>query len=322
MRHRLATPLACTAIAFVGVACAQERTIVGYGTPPADTSATEAPRPDYSGARLAFTIVAGGRAQLAVSAADGSAMRVLPIADTIAPELGIAWSPDGNRLLYTRRAARGASIAVRVFDLRTGEVGFLTPQLAGGQQPTWSPTGARVAYVVPMRGDLSTVRVTEVGRTMDSLLVSDAREPAWGSDARVAYSGRPPGQPTGEYAILVRDMAGGADVRVSPDDGAAYGFPAWSADGRLAMIRRGGSPATWSLVVMRPSEPGARTLLTSDQRMLWPAWSPDGRTLALAWESGGTLGLWTVLDDGSELQPLTAGDGAMRNAPRWRPGVR
>lgn len=321
MRHRLAAPLACLALALVGAGCAEERTITGRGPAPVDTTTAPAPRPDYSAARLAFTIVVDGRPRLALSAADGSGMRVVPLADTIAPELGIAWSPDGNRLLYTRRSGRGA-IAVRVLDLRTGEVDFMSPQLAGGQQPSWSPTGARVAYVVPMSGNVSTVRVTQIGRTMDSLLVNDAREPAWGTDARVAFTGRPDEQPTGEYAVLVRDMGSGANTRVSPDDGAAYGYAAWAPDGRLAMIRRTGTPATWSLVVVRPGEPGVQVLLTSEQRMLWPAWSPDGRTLALAWETGGTLGLWTIRDDGSGLLPLAAADGAVRNAPRWRPGSR
>ena len=58
-----AAPLALLLLA----ACAQERTIVGYGTPPVDTAATGAPRVDYASARLAFTTSSGGRTAVAGS---------------------------------------------------------------------------------------------------------------------------------------------------------------------------------------------------------------------------------------------------------------
>ena len=63
---------------------------------------------------------------------------------------------------------------------------------------------------------------------------------------------------------------------------------------------------------------GKRNLTRAPQHDNWsPAWSPDGSRIAFAsTREGGTLSLWTMAPDGSDLRRVTDGHGEY---PDWSP---
>jgi Tol biopolymer transport system component len=98
--------------------------------------------------------------------------------------------------------------------------------------------------------------------------------------------------------------------------------PAWSPDGKkLAYLARR-RPGTWDLYVVN-AEGGGRRRLMPDVRLRTLAWSPNGRTIAVAGpgqarEPGATIVLYLVNADGSGRR-LLARNG---EAPTWSPDGR
>jgi hypothetical protein len=152
-----------------------------------------------------------------------------------------------------------------------------------GYAPTWSPDGARIAFVV--RGDLWDA---DANGSHHRLLLKDADQPAWspnerriaftrdgsvytvrvdGEDVRrLAEGAHPAWSPSGDRIALDRDgevltmrwYGGGLKDAGTGTD------PAYASDGRLAVVQDGEIVA------------GGRAIDTGDS----PTWSPDGRRLA------------------------------------------
>ncbi|MCK6211385.1 hypothetical protein KZX45_12610 [Georgenia sp. EYE_87] len=95
--------------------------------------------------------------------------------------------------------------------------------------------------------------------------------------------------------------------------------PTWSPDGELAFVRMDGRRST--IVAREAAGPAERELAQGD----WPAWSPDGATIAFA---RGVVGrgwseqLWAVDADGGSLRPLTEVSDGSATQPAWSPDGR
>lgn len=85
-----------------------------------------------------------------------------------------------------------------------------------------------------------------------------------------------------------------------------------------------------SIFTMRTDGSGIKQLTYSDQVDLMPTWSPDGSKIAFArvlnpgsWYGGwppGPLAIYTIDQDGSNLQPLTdVASGGWYGVPAWHP---
>jgi len=86
-----------------------------------------------------------------------------------------------------------------------------------------------------------------------------------------------------------------------------------SPDGKTLLINVQG------LIYSMPSSGGiARLLTTPDQEASHPAFSPDGKYVALQCYAGGTFHVWTMKPDGTGLKQITTGHGDDRE-PRISP---
>ena len=259
---------------------------------------------------------------------------------------GVSWSPDGERLALSLGELGGNSsyIGFHIIDLRTGTdlhipaqamvptFGCFTPSYL-----TWSPDGKLLAYtcrdfgVDPSGwGSIYTIRPDGTGRRILTTHTFElAFSPTWSPDGKqIAFS-------TGEMPFPERSMAGYVSaVYVVNLDGsherriAAGALPDWSPDGKtIAYFAPGCAPA--------PDNKGRIRLVTPTGRDVTPptapcdgigpaghpvpAWSPDGRQIAV----GTDTAQYVMNANGTGLRQLQRGRftqwlaGYIR--PAWRP---
>lgn len=101
-----------------------------------------------------------------------------------------SWSPDGMRLLYSRK--NNTKSDIYIFNTDTGEETRLTDDDYNNLWPSWSPDGSRIAYT-SQRENKSDIIVIELNsKRMQNLTASldnhDRWKPAWSPDGnRIAY---------------------------------------------------------------------------------------------------------------------------------------
>lgn len=283
----------------------------------------------------------------ALVGADGRSYRVLsrprPPADNPYEvwDLGAHWSPDGKRLLVTRRLGLNDDV-IYVKDVATGVERRLTRPGVHERGAGWSSDGARIAFVrenkttneeavytaradgrderrVTGGGDITGASWIHAG---DSILVSryqyEAQSvsivpAAGGGERRLTPAGRWHASGVtadGTRLLLIRDGGDAKEaVWVIGTDGrglrrlAAGHSARWSPDGRrIAIVRENRTQSTSAILVMNDDGSGVRRLHAGAD----PAWSPDGRRIAFSFagECEGT-GIFVIDARGGRLARLT-----------------
>ena len=189
-----------------------------------------------------------------------------------------SFSPDGNQLVFASPGDRGNNWDIWLKIVGEPEARRLTTDPAFDCCSAWSPDGKQIAFL----------RYQEAPEVYTGQLV-------WGPQSGAIYLVSP---------------VGGSERRVA--DLPAWGQLSWSPDGRwLAAARHpssGDSTPGSAGIYLIPVGGGAARALTSPRPPAYdgfPAFSPDGHSLAYATCSRGPLSAWDVyvvpLD--SELRP-------------------
>jgi hypothetical protein len=269
---------------------ADPRGVLGEQSPIFPAAGTWDAHASPTGDRVAFTCSSDGPA-ICTARLDGTDVRVLTGGD-LDYEDEPAWSPDGARIAFRRRAQSAnpavwgdADIWVMNAD-GTGQAN-LTDDALAQHHPTWSP-------LLP------------------------------GGSYRVAFA---QGNVIGGYIIsrIHSISADGTDRRPETEGGEYLEEePTWSPDGRRIVFTRTGGTADgdlWSVDVTTGVEREFISYaLTGAQRS--PAWSPDGRHLVFAsahtisGDGGFRDQLFTVRADGTGLKRRTDGLVA-KERPTW-----
>lgn len=260
---------------------------------------------------------------------------------------GVAWSPDGERLALMLGELGGNSryIGFHLIDPRTGTdrhipardmvptFGCFTPSYL-----TWSPDGKLLAYTCrgigaepSGSGGIYTIRPDGTGRRLIATGPVQALSPTWSPDGkRLAFStGEAPlqksiGDQSYRSAVYVIDLAGTYARRI-----ATGAFPDWSPDGKTIAYSAPGCEQnrndTGRIRLVTPTgrdvtPPAAPCDGIGPDRHPVPAWSPDGRQIAV---SSGT-GLYLMNANGTDLRQLQRGGIVLKGLagylrPAWRP---
>jgi len=212
-------------------------------------------------------------------------------------------SPTRSGFAYVRDDDLGGvpQIAIQSWSGTTYQ--FLT----GGDQPAWSPDGARIAFrsTRASRADIWSIpadaSTAEVNLTADMAEGVESERPAWSPTGdRIVFAASNPRGGT-ELWVMNADGSGKNRLTAGPNRDTE---PTWYGD-RIVFTRRtplGTSDLYWMYV-----NGAAVQHLTMIGGAQMPAWAPDGRWIAFVVRDGETgLGdIYVVRPDGSDIRPLT-----------------
>jgi Tol biopolymer transport system component len=241
-----------------------------------------------------------GLRRLAIVRSDGRGGRqtiTRPAAEREWWDVAPSVSPDGRRLLLTRKQAVEGSSYVVVREVATGAEQSLTPRFGDATGGNWSPDGTRLTYSVAPDDSSVGARTPYTARPDGS----DPRPVADAGDARYLPGGELVVEAGGSISIVATEA--GSERRLTPDDGHPWNLIGWASDGSHLLVLRDGSSeaaALWSL----PTDGGRRVRLVAAND---GAWSPDGSRLAYAVESYRKApGLYLARADGSGARRISA----------------
>jgi WD40-like Beta Propeller Repeat len=212
------------------------------------------------------------------------------------PKRDPAWSPEGERLAYVRGTPGSGQIYTlnywgtscpeeEDYCMTLGKTG----RVAAGEEPAWSPTGTKIAFVSRRNGNADIYVVGASGGAERRLTTSpeDDTAPAW--------------SPNGTTIAFTR----GSSVRLINADGShdrlfgAGTKPAWSPSGKQLAFEFNGD--IW---LANSSGAGRRSLTSTPEiQEKSPTWASDGGAVAFAAQSGGVDAVY-VRHFGGPLQRI------------------
>jgi Tol biopolymer transport system component/tRNA A-37 threonylcarbamoyl transferase component Bud32 len=222
------------------------------------------------------------------------------------------WSPDGTKIAFQN--IERTKFDVRVADVATHQLVWVTNDLFRDLNPAWSPGGKWIYFTSDRTGGLNIwgmpVKPDGGPAGLPQQLTTGA-----GQDVEIAVA--KDGKRLA-FAIL-RQNADLWKLPVSPRTGAAAGAPqeilattredsrgAWSPDGRRIAFNsdRAGDMNLW---IYDSSDGAPRQLTKGPGGDYQPEWSPDGKRLVFFSARAGNADIWQAEADTGSLKPLTRG---------------
>lgn len=242
------------------------------------------------------------------------------------------YSPDGRRMVYSplirdfrtwKRYEGGWAEDLYIFDLTTHDTERVTKDVRTDRDPMW--IGHTIYFDSDHDGTLNLYAWDTKTKKTEQLTHSttfDVRWPSADTQKNIVY------ELGGQLHVF--DTTDKSDREISiyvPNDGVASRpkhelvnnhIESWglSPEGKRAVFVARGD------VFTVPAEKGPTRNLTnsSGSHERWPAWSPDGKTIAFISDASGEDEVY-VIDQGGEGKPrqITSNGHEMRYRPEWSP---
>jgi serine/threonine protein kinase/Tol biopolymer transport system component len=237
-----------------------------------------------------------------------------------------AWSHDGREIVFATGEARDPYVRAGISTLWIIAADGGSPrQIAEGDavQPTWSPSGRRIAFWGQVGGqrDLFTIATDGSGR---AAVVTDAAldwSPTWSTDGHV-YFASDRGGSMNIWRVAIDETSGhalGRPEAVTKGVHTSADRPSLSRDGSRLAFRAQTKTVNPAAIPLDPAggAAGPLTMLLSANDVLVPtSISPDGNLLLLHSQMGTQDDIFVLRQDGTGLRRLT--DDAHRDRwPRW-----
>jgi len=175
--------------------------------------------------------------------------------------------------------------------------------------------GSRNAHLFVARADGS--RLRRIDRTDD-----EKQDPEVSPDgSKVAYRSLARGDYTDTPLLVLNVRTGRATSLTKRSRVRGFG-PTWRPDGRmLAVAGKRARTDNEGLWLMRPDGSSARRARLPRFEVQYPAWAPDGRSIAFTAVEQKGFAIYTAAPDGTGLKRLTPLGGSA-NTPSWSPDGR
>lgn len=261
---------------------------------------------------VAFTSTQGGGARHIFVTSPTGIADLTPVGST---ETSPSFSPDGREIAFTRGAPGLPNSEIFVMNAAGGQRTPLTNTPTGNRDPTWSPDGRQLAFVSDRDGQQPNIFIMQSDGTGVRQLTHDGTgksELAWSPrGGRIAFVRTPVGGGDPEIYSIGTDGNGLRDL--SNDVEHPDLEPAWSPDGSRIAYTGAGHPHEsvgadlWIMNADGSSQQPLRHEGNGYSDGGFPAWSPDGSTIAFAANDGsGYLHLWSVPATGGQNIELVA----------------
>jgi TolB protein len=223
-----------------------------------------------------------------------------------------AWSPDTTTIAFdTFRGAGEKNIwLMDINGQNPRNIGEDRTGFIAGTDPTWAPSGDRLAYVAEDAQGAAQIATVDYDG-MDSKIVTSAGpndQPSWSpAGGQIAFRS----QRDGSQEIYVMSADGSGQVRLT-NNAQSDGYPSWSPDGkRIAWI---GGTEIWT---MNADGSGQAKITTGAGATRGAAWSPDGLKIAFGALIAANEDIYYVnAADGSGSTRLTTDD-TPEGLPDW-----
>ncbi len=221
------------------------------------------------------------------------------------------WGPDGKHLVFQNQER--TKFDIRVVDVDTKKLSWVTDDAWFDVQPVWSPSGAFIYFSSDRGGSMNLWRApvnadgsvsgsleqvtTGAGHDIEPSVSPDAKRLAFTTVRQnadlwklpVSASGDPTGAPEPVVSTTREDSRG-----------------AWSPDGREIAFNsdRSGEMSIWIASVDGRS---TRRLTSGGGGDFQPQWSPDGKEIVFFSARAGSPNIWKVDVGSGRLSALTGG---------------
>jgi len=240
------------------------------------TSGPAAPTPDRAGGLvglIAYQTNRGGHEGIWLIRSDGSSDYEVAT-DIPDAHLHPDWSPDGQRLLFTKRADKDLLFEADATGNRARQIVDCDDPCAGDDEASYSRDGRMIAFIRvlgPLVNDRPSVcglwifdRETRKTKRLTRHRGCRTREafPRWSPDGQTLlfFRDRSDANGTSKTAVFTRPARGGRERQLTPWKLAA-GDPDWSPDGKRIVFSTYPlvyfqSSGVSNLYTMRPDSPG------------------------------------------------------------------
>jgi TolB protein len=236
--------------------------------------------------------------------------------------LDLVPAPDGKRAVMIRIVGGREQLFTVGIDGK-GEK-QITAEDADHEDPVWSPDGSKIAFVHIKDGKKIIRLMNPDGSGAEALTpaTQSAIHPSFTPDGNaILYCTdddlRPPEK--NESEIYSIDLATRRVTTVI--SGGVNTFPVMSPDGRKIAYRKIVGDMNSEVFVANADGSDLRNLTNHHAWEGWPAWSPDGKTIAFAGNRNAAWQIFLMNPDGSNLRLLAATEGR-GTSPKWSPDGR
>jgi len=231
----------------------------------------------------------------------GPPRRLTPRAGNI---LGLAWTRDGNSLVYGDWTT-GRLWRARIVGDRPPE----TIELAG-LGTIWPATAASLNRLAFMHGrDTSAIYRFEVGHVPEALLASSLQDsfPHLSRDGRrITFQSRRGGEGD-EIWLAAAD--GSNPMQLTHGPGIWQGSPRWSPDGQRIAFDSQAEDGKWDIWTIDADGGSPRRLTRDPGNKNVPSWSRDGRWIYFESDRAGAQEIWRIPATGGSEERITLGGG-------------
>jgi Tol biopolymer transport system component len=252
-----------------------------------------------------------GAPQLTVMHGNGDNPQLL--ATTSGPKSDPVISPDGRKIVFTVGDISAGSVSP-LWIVNSDGTGLeqLTFDGANDMRPTWSPDGARIAFVSTRDGNAE-IYVMNADGTGETNITNDTTNddtPSWSPDGtKILFTSSRDSLGSGQSEIYTMTPTGASVTPV------LVGYnPEWSPSGTRFLFER--ASQIWISSV--PDTSGTRQATSSAEFHFTPGWSPDESKIVYASSISGNEELWTVSStDGTGATQLTPDGDGENYTPNW-----